>query len=248
MIRFSDQAIVNSAAEVLSRAASLHLGLALATALGMAPMAAAAPEAATVASYSTPVGQDYPKNLYWGDTHLHTRNSADAYALGNMSLSPADAFRYARGEALTAHKGMRVQLRRPLDFLVISDHAEYLQGFYRFFADDPLVTRTPAGRQWLQFRDSGDMASLFGAFVASMQAPDDHPPFPETTRRLIWQDVAKTADDHNRPGRFTAFIGYEWTSMIDGNNLHRVVIYKDGAETAGQMPPFSGQDLPLIHL
>ena len=216
----------------MSRLPQLCLGLVLA---GTSAVAVAE-------QYSAPAGQDYPKNLYWGDTHLHTRNSADAYSLGNMNLSPADAFRYARGEALTAHNGMRVQLRRPLDFLVVSDHAEYLQGYYRFFVEDPLVTGTAAGKQWLEFRDSGDMDSLFGAFVASMQDPENHPPFPENTRRLIWQDVAQTADDHNRPGTFTAFIGYEWTSMIDGNNLHRVVIYKDGAETVGQLPPFSGQD------
>ena len=72
--------------------------------------------------YSKPVDQDYPKNVYWGDTHLHTRNSADAYSLGNMNLTPTDAFRFARGEKVIAHNGMPVRLRRPLDFLVISDH------------------------------------------------------------------------------------------------------------------------------
>ena len=218
----------------MSRLSQLCLGLALAGACAVA----------VAAQYSAPAGQDYPKNVYWGDTHLHTRNSADAYSLGNMNLSPADAFRYARGEALTAHNGMRVQLRRPLDFLVVSDHAEYLQGYYRFFVEDPLVTGTAAGKQWLEYRDSGDMDSLFGAFVASMNDPENHPAFPEDTRRLIWQDVAQTADDHNRPGRFTAFIGYEWTSMIDGNNLHRVVIYKDGAENSRPAAAFLGPGQP----
>ena len=81
--------------------------------------------------YSKPTQSHYPKNLYWGDTHLHTRNSADAYSLGNMNLTPADAFRFARGARLVAHNGMPVQLRRPLDFLVVSDHSEYLGGYYR---------------------------------------------------------------------------------------------------------------------
>ena len=80
------------------------------------------------AEYS-PVDADYPKNVYFGDTHLHTRNSADAYSLGNLNLTPADAFRFAQGQELTAHNGMRVQLRRPLDFLVVSDHSEYLGGY-----------------------------------------------------------------------------------------------------------------------
>ncbi len=198
--------------------------------------------AAAAGEYSAPVGQDYPKNLYWGDTHLHTRNSADAYSLGNMNLTPADAFRYARGQPLTAHNGMRVQLRRPLDFLVVSDHAEYLGGYYRFAVGDPLVVDTAAGQQWKGYLEEGDPDQLIAAFVASMVDPENNPAFPEPTRRLIWQDVGRTADEHNQPGKFTAFIGYEWTAAPDGNNLHRVVIYRDGAGTVGQVPPFSGQD------
>jgi hypothetical protein len=197
---------------------------------------------ARAAEYSPPVDQNYPKNVYWGDTHLHTRNSPDAYSMGNMNLTPADAFRFAEGREVIAHNGMRVQLRRPLDFLVVSDHAEYIGGFYRFFVGDSIVVGTDAANRWQKFLDEGSMADVYATFVGSMQEPDENPPLPERTRRLIWQDVAQTADEFNRPGRFTAFTGYEWTSMINGNNLHRVVIYKDGAELAGQLPPFSGQD------
>ena len=194
------------------------------------------------ANYSTSVGKAYPQNVYWGDTHLHTRNSADAYSLGNMNLTPADAYRFARGQEVTAHNGMPVKLRRPLDFLVVSDHAEYLGGYYRFNVGDPLVTDTKAGKQWAGYLEAGDPVSMIRAFTASMSDPDNHYPFPEQTRRSIWQDVAQTADEYNRPGRFTAFTGYEWTSIISGNNLHRVVIYRDSADKAGQLPPFSGQD------
>ena len=204
---------------------------------GMASAAAVAD-----AQYSAPVGKNYPANLYWGDTHLHSRNSADAYSLGNMNLTPADAYRFARGEELTAHNGMRVRLRQPLDFLVVSDHSEYLGGYYRFGVGDPLVVNTDTGRQWARMIAEGNPDEMIGAFVASMDDPENHPPFPYENRRLIWQDVAQTSDDYNDPGRFTALTGYEWTIAIDGNNLHRVVIYRDGAETAGQLPPFSGQD------
>ncbi len=204
---------------------------------GMASAAAVAD-----AQYSAPVGKNYPANLYWGDTHLHSRNSADAYSLGNMNLTPADAYRFARGEELTAHNGMRVRLRQPLDFLVVSDHSEYLGGYYRFGVGDPLVVDTETGRQWARMIAEGNPDEMIGAFVASMEDPENHPPFPYENRRLIWQDVAQTSDDYNDPGRFTALTGYEWTIAIDGNNLHRVVIYRDGAETAGQLPPFSGQD------
>ena len=192
--------------------------------------------------YSNPVGQDYARSVLWGDTHLHTRNSADAFSLGNMNLTPEDAYRFAQGEALTAHNGMRVQLRRPLDFLVVADHAEYLGGYYRFSVGDPLVVDTKAGAQWSGYLAEGNPVALIGAFTASMSDPENNYAFPESTRRSIWQDVARTSDDYNRPGRFTALTGYEWTSMINGNNLHRVVIYKDGADKVAQLPPFSGQD------
>lgn len=193
-------------------------------------------------NYSRPVGLDYPQNVYWGDTHLHTRNSADAYSLGNMNLTPADAYRFARGQAIMAHNGMQVQLRRPLDFLVVSDHAEYLGGYYRFNVNDPLVVNTDAGKQWAGYIASGDSVKMIAAFTASMSDPENNYPFPEDVRRAIWTDVAQTSDDYNVPGVFTAFTGYEWTSMINGNNLHRVVIYKDSADKVAQLPPFSGQD------
>ena len=192
--------------------------------------------------YSKPVGNTYPQTVYWGDTHLHTRNSADAYSLGNMHLTPADAYRFAQGQAMTAHNGMQVQLRRPLDFLVVADHAEYLGGYYRFNVNDPQVVGTRAGEQWSQYLKEGNPNKLIAAFTASMSDPENNYPFPETTRRSIWQDVAQTSDEYNRPGQFTALTGYEWTSMINGNNLHRVVIYKDSVEKVGQLPPFSGQD------
>ena len=213
--------------------------LSVGTALVVAMSAAASAEEG---SYSRPVGQDYPQNVYWGDTHLHTRNSADAYSLGNMNLTAADAYRFARGQEIVAHNGMPVRLRRPLDFLVVADHAEYLGGYYRFNVGDPLVVDTEAGQQWKSFLEEGDPDKLIAAFSASMQDSENNPPYPYETRRAIWTDVARTSDDYNDPGRFTAFTGYEWTSMIDGNNLHRVVVYRDGADKVAQIPPFSGQD------
>ena len=91
-----------------------------------------APLIGRAAEYSLPVDQNYPKNVYFGDTHLHTRNSADAYSLGNMSLTPGDAYRFAKGQEVIAHNGMRVKHRHPMDFLVVSDHAEYLGGLLSF--------------------------------------------------------------------------------------------------------------------
>ena len=148
---------------------SLILGLLL----GFGAMAQSQP-------YSVPVDSDYPKNVYWGDTHLHTRNSADAYSLGNLNLTPADAFRFARGQELIAHNGMRVQLRRPLDFLVVSDHAEYLGGFYRFNVDDALIRGTDVANKWQGFVDAGEIWKVYATFVASMDDPENNPPLPES--------------------------------------------------------------------
>lgn len=212
------------------------------TLTGAAVVALVSAGSAYADNYSPAVGNDYPQEVFWGDTHLHTRNSADAYSLGNMNLTPADAYRFARGQEVVAHNGMTVKLRRPLDFLVVSDHAEYLGGYYRFNVGDPSVKGTDAGKQWQGYLDEGDPGKLIGAFTASMSDPENNPAFPEKTRKLIWQDVAQTADDYNDPGLFTAFTGYEWTSMIEGNNLHRVVVYRDGADKVAKLPPFSGQD------
>ena len=194
------------------------------------------------APYSGSVGQNYPKEVFFGDTHLHTRNSADAWSMGNLNLTPGDAYRFAQGSPVLAHNGMQVQLRRPLDFLVVSDHAEYLGAFYRFNVNDSLITKTDVGRQWQTYVEEGDLAKFFGAFVNSMQNKEEDPSLPAAVRQTVWSGVAKTADRHNKPGVFTAFSGYEWTSMISGNNLHRVVVFKDDADKVSQMIPFSGQD------
>ena len=194
------------------------------------------------APYSGSVGQNYPKEVFFGDTHLHTRNSADAWSMGNLNLTPGDAYRFAQGSPVLAHNGMQVQLRRPLDFLVVSDHAEYLGAFYRFNVNDSLITKTDVGRQWQTYVEEGDLAKFFGAFVNSMRNPEEDPALPAAVRQTVWIGVAKTADRHNKPGVFTAFSGYEWTSMISGNNLHRVVVFKDDADKVSQMIPFSGQD------
>ena len=194
------------------------------------------------APYSGSVGQNYPKEVFFGDTHLHTRNSADAWSMGNLNLTPGDAYGFAQGSPVLAHNGMQVQLRRPLDFLVVSDHAEYLGAFYRFNVNDSLITKTDVGRQWQTYVEEGDLAKFFGAFVNSMRNPEEDPALPAAVRQTVWSGVAKTADRHNKPGVFTAFSGYEWTSMISGNNLHRVVVFKDDADKVSQMIPFSGQD------
>ncbi len=188
--------------------------------------------------------KSFPTEVYWGDTHLHTRNSPDAFSLGNMNLSQADAYRFARGHALRAHNGMKVQLRRPLDFLVVSDHAEYLGGHFRYTINDSLVMDTEVAARWHESQASDDQLSMVLDFSDSIDSTRkaEIPVFPKTVQQEIWREVAQTSDEYDAPGEFTTLTGYEWTAMRDGNNPHRVVVFADDLSKTGQVAPFSGQD------
>ena len=99
-------------------------------------------------TYSTGVGTDYPKRVYFGDLHLHSNISADAHSMGNLLLTSADAYRFAQGEKIIASSGLPAQLKRPLDFLSVTDHAEFM-GLYRMFSlYDPRLMSLPLGKAW----------------------------------------------------------------------------------------------------
>lgn len=204
-------------------------------------------------TYSTGVDTDYPKHVFFGDLHLHSNISADAHSMGNLLLSSADAYRFARGEKVMASNGLPAQLKRPLDFLSVTDHAEFM-GLYRMFTiEDPRLMNSDLGKAWLARYDTkpdpneADPTRLMArnpiaAFVNSINDPDpERDAYPEELKSAIWTDVARTADEFNTPGVFTAFTGYEWTAMRDGNNLHRCVILKDNADVATGWLPYSAQ-------
>ncbi len=201
-------------------------------------------EAATAKPYSPNVGKDYPRNVYFGDTHLHTTNSPDAFLFG-VRLGPDEALRFARGEEVKATHGLPVRLVRPLDFLVVADHAEYLGFVHRLFAGDPQVLSTDYGKKVFEIARSGEDGPFRAAMevVGSLSKNQELMKVPEL-KASVWQEVGQNADRHNRPGVFTAFIGYEWTSLLEGNNLHRVVIFKDGADTVTRVVPYSSFDSP----
>lgn len=201
--------------------------------------------AADKASYSPPVGRSYPVNVYWGDTHVHSSWSPDAAGGGNRQLGPDAAYRFARGEEVIAHNGMRVRLGKPLDFLVLADHSEYLGLFPLLEAGNPDILATETGRRWYQMvkRGGGEQAKIlieFGNAISTNTDVIDGKAFSQS----MWQRVVANADRYNDPGRFTAFIGYEWTSNRGGANLHRIVIFKDGADKANQVAPFTAFDSP----
>ncbi|MGI9295870.1 MAG: DUF3604 domain-containing protein [Pseudomonadales bacterium] len=193
--------------------------------------------------YSPYTGERIPQQLLWGDTHLHSSMSIDANSAGNEKLTPAEAYQFARGDEVTANNGKAVRLNRPLDFLVVSDHAEYLGLIPRLRTGDPSLQNSEAGRQILATLAKGREATtnlfidLGNAFIES----DNRYPSKDIAFDT-WKNSSAIADEYNDPGNFTTLIGYEWTYFPQGDNLHRVVVYKDGADKAASVPPYSALD------
>lgn len=197
--------------------------------------------------YSPYAGRNFPTRVYWGDTHLHTAISLDAGAVG-CTLGPDAAYRFARGEEVTTSTGQRARLSRPLDFLVVSDHAEAFGSMVAVVKGDPGLMGNPQIRRWHDMiKEGGDTAmkaawELIGCLSDPTKMPAE---FKEPAFiRSVWEPYIKTAESFNEPGRFTAFIGYEWTGQLTGDNLHRCVVFRDGADKAIQTLPFSTIDSP----
>jgi hypothetical protein len=192
--------------------------------------------------YSPYVEHPLPERPLFGDTHLHTSFSMDAGAFG-ARLSPADAYRFARGEEVTASSGQRARLSRPLDFLVVADHSDNMGFFPDLFAGKPEVLADPKGRLWYDWIQAGkatEAASDIIVTFTSGKFPQALMYLPGTTAyQSAWLATIQAAEGANTPGIFTAFIGYEWTSTTAGNNLHRNVIFRGGADQAKQVEPFT---------
>jgi hypothetical protein len=195
-------------------------------------------------AYSPYAGRNFPTRPLFGDTHVHTSFSMDAGAFG-ARLGPKEAYRFARGEELMASSAQRVKLSRPLDFLVVADHSDNMGFFPQLFAGDPRMLADPTGRRWYDMIQSGKGAdAALEIIVAFSQGkfPKALAFLPGTPAyRSAWRETIKAAEEANEPGRFTAFIGYEWTSNTGGNNLHRNVIFRDGADKASQVEPYTTQ-------
>ena len=205
---------------------------------GVDPGAAAQTESpAPRREYSPNLDARYPDRVFFGDTHLHTAYSFDAGLLGNR-LEPDDAYRFARGEEVVASLGMRARLRRPLDFLVVADHAESLGIAPLVNENDPRAQADPVGRRLIELVRAGDFIGAYRVFWGEHNA-GRHPMHTDALRRSMWDRIVAAADANNAPGRFTAFIGYEYTSNPNTNNLHRVVVFRDGRERAGSALPFT---------
>jgi hypothetical protein len=192
--------------------------------------------------YSPYVDQYFPKRVYFGDTHHHSSYSVDSGLIGNR-LGPEVSFRFARGDEVLSNSGQRARLNRPLDFLVVSDHAEYLGIADLLNTGNPELLATEAGQEWYALMKEGGEK----AWVAVAAMMDDFqsgkPRYRDSkVERSVWDRVVDIASEYNQPGTFTAFNGYEYTAIDAGANLHRVVIFRDGPDRVKQIIPFGAFD------
>jgi len=194
--------------------------------------------------YSPYADRTFPTDVYFGDTHSHTSVSADAGG-GGTTLGPRDAYRFARGEQVTSNTGQPVKLNRPLDFYVVTDHSDGMGAINDILAGAPNIVADPVGRKYHEaFAKGGQEAAnaateLIGQF-AQGTLPDalNYQPG-NRAYKAVWDQLVDAAEEFNDPHKFTALIGYEWTSLVQGNNLHRVVILRDGPERARQILPYT---------
>jgi hypothetical protein len=191
--------------------------------------------------YSPYPAQDFPNRVYFGDTHLHTSYSTDSGMIGN-TLGPEQAYRFARGETVTSSTGLPARISRPLDFLVVADHAESIGAAPAIANSDPVIMETEFGRQLVAFVKSGHPDKAYDLWLQAGASGNN--PLAGEDRLIIpaWKHITDTADEYNEPGRFTALIGFEWSSHPGGDNLHRVVVFRDDKTKAQQVKPISRDD------
>ncbi len=222
---------------VLQSPASLFRALLLSTSL-IGATAIAAPQSAAAA--------DAPEtHLYWGDVHLHSSFSIDAYATGNKTVTPDLAYRFARGlPVVHPAYDKTIQIRRPLDFVSVTDHAIMLGTEQLLDKRDPRLISTPWGKKMLAIHEKGTggvMGAQMGAKPADRKAMMEQVFSPEI-RQATWGAEIDAAEKNNIPGKFTAIIGWEWTSAPGGKNLHRCVITNATAEQAREFIPYSNYE------
>jgi hypothetical protein len=224
----------------------LGLGVGALAMAGCSKPAEKAPEptAAPVVAESQPVAEAaYPTRAWFGDTHVHTGWSADA-GLDGAVTSPEDAFRMARGEEVKSNTGQMAKLRRPLDWMVITDHSDGMGTINEIRAGNPEMLADPTIKRWSEAMNSGDEKRNHAAVLEAidMQSNGKLPAVVMDPKWMVsaWEKTVAIADKYNEPGKFTALIGYEWTvNAGGGDNLHRNIIYRDGADKAKAMLPLT---------
>jgi len=199
-------------------------------------------------AYSPYAQRAFPGTPLWGDTHLHTGLSVDAGLFG-ARLGLEEAYQFARGEEVISSTGQPVKLSRPLDWLVIADHSDAMGFFQDLAAGEPGILEFDEGQRWYEGLQQGgdaavsaslDLITTFSQGKIPAELLADYSPG-SRKYATVWDTVVKAAEGYNDPGQFTALIGFEWTSLVKGNNLHRNVIFRDGADKAGRVVPYTTQ-------
>ena len=193
--------------------------------------------------FSPYANRNYPTRVFWGDQHVHTGWSADAGAFG-CTLGPEEALRFARGEQVTSSLGEPAKLSRPLDWIAVTDHSDVAGVIFEIRDGNPNLMTDPQIKKWHDMMASGQGVEAASEMISAQS--NNRIPAPMKDPKLarsIWQKNTAIMEKYNEPGRFTAFIGYEWTSNAGGgDNLHRNVIYRDGKALADQFVPMTTFD------
>lgn len=202
---------------------------------------------ARAASAGRPTGvvdAPYPQRPLWGDTHLHTANSFDAFTAG-LRLTPADALRFARGEAVMTASGQEARLHRPLDFLVVTDHSDAIGVTAELYNTPEDQLADPTLKRWRSMMHEGGDAAykafrqmVTAAATGTLPAEFSDPKHQAEVARRVWDSQLEAVERYNEPGKFTALIGFEYSLQPKGNTLHRNVIFRDGADKARTVIPF----------
>jgi hypothetical protein len=195
--------------------------------------------------YSPYAGPTHPTRVFWGETHLHTSFSPDAGLVGDH-LDPDAALRLVRGEQIQSSTRQPVRLEAPYDWVVISDHSEYMGLPQAFKAHDPEILKTESGRKWAAALEKGGQAGYEAFVEMTKEFATGKPSIPKEALAKLYQSIWRRSIDaverYNKPGVFSALSGFEWTQSIKGNNLHRTIVFRDGPDRTGQVLPFSEFD------
>jgi hypothetical protein len=186
--------------------------------------------------------QPIPSRVYWGVAHIHTGYSFDAGMFG-ITLTPDDLFKVARGGDVVVDNGEHFRLDRPLDWMAITDHAEYLGISDEIRAGSPDLLANPQGKRWYEMYKMGPDSGTKAAIEAVVSMQNGKPVF--NADKLVstaWARAVAAAEKWNQPGVFTTLQGFEWTSAPAANNLHRTVIFRDNQDRVSQVLPFSTFD------
>jgi hypothetical protein len=184
----------------------------------------------------------HPTRAYFGDTHVHTGWSADA-GMDGAVLAPEDAYRFALGMPVESNTGQKAQLARPYDWFMVTDHSDGMGVINEIVAGNPEMMQSPVLQRWREaLQEGGEAAAAAKSELIVMQSNGELPSqvMDPKWMKSAWEKTIEAAEKYHQPGKFSTFIAYEWTvNAGGGDNLHRNVIFRDGAERARQILPLT---------